>query len=175
MKLILIRHGETRESRKGVLLGSLSGNLTTKGKREVLKTAKKIKKLNPEIIFSSDLKRTKDSAIIIAKKLKLKIKYDKLLRERSGGIAEGKKENEINWKEYEKIAISHRKHKGGESFLDVKKRAIKFIKNLRFEKYKTVIIVSHSVVLAMMLSHIKHWGIKKSLSTDFKKLIFIKI
>ncbi|MFA6136428.1 MAG: histidine phosphatase family protein [Candidatus Paceibacterota bacterium] len=57
MKLFLIRHGETEESKKGILLGHLSGRLTVRGKREMLNVAKKIEKLNPDIIFSSDLKR----------------------------------------------------------------------------------------------------------------------
>ena len=36
MNLIIIRHGETKEAKKGVLLGNLPGHLTAKGKKEML-------------------------------------------------------------------------------------------------------------------------------------------
>jgi len=176
MILILIRHGETKEGKKGVLLGRLPGILSVKGKKEIKTVAEKIKKskLDPEIIFSSDLNRAKQSAIIISKILVLKIKYDKLLRERAGGIAEGKKEKEINWKNYGKISLPYRKHKGGESFIEVKQRAKKFLNKISsVKKQKNIIIVSHSAFLAMLLSLLKKQSIEKSIKFDFKNSIIV--
>jgi len=171
MTLILIRHGETKEGKKGILLGQLPGNLTGAGKQEMIAAAKKIREeVNPEVIFSSDLKRAKDSAKILSNELGLNVVYNKLLRERSGGDAEGKTEEKINWKEYERVSLPYRKHKGGESFIDVKNRAEEFLEFLRSQKYKTVIIVSHSAFLAMLISKIKRWSIKKSLKEQPKKL-----
>jgi broad specificity phosphatase PhoE len=170
MKFILIKHGEAKEGKRGILLGRLPGTLSAKGKKEMKIAALKIKKTvsSPEMIFSSDLNRAKQSAIIISKILKLKVTYDKLLRERAGGIAEGKKEKEINWENYEKISLLFRKHKGGESFIDVKKRAKKFLLKINKTKYKNIIIVSHSAFLIMFLSLLKKWGIKKALEFNFK-------
>jgi len=175
MKLILIHHGETEEGKKGILLGRLPGTLSKKGKQEIKIVAQKIKKLEskPEIIFSSDLKRAEQSAKIISKILKLKIKYDTLLRERNGGIDEGKKEKEINWKLYEMTSLPYRRHINGENFIEVRNRAKKFLSKIKRSKYKNAIIVSHSAFLSMLLSHIKRWSIKKSIKYNSKNSIII--
>ncbi len=175
MNLILIRHGETKEGKQGILLGHLPGTLTAKGKKEIEIISNKIKekKLSPGIIISSDLKRAKQSAEILSKSLGIKVKYDNLLKERGGGIAEGKKEDEINWNLYEKMALPYRKHVGGESFTDVKKRVKLFLKDISKNKFKNIIIVSHNVFLTMLLSYIKKWNIKDSLHFDFKGNFFI--
>lgn len=180
MKIILVRHGETKESKKGIILGRLPGALSQKGKQDMKKLALAIKKLeiNPEIIFSSDLERAKESSIILSGVLSLKIKYDSLLRERSGGVAEGKRENQIDWEIYEKSELLYRKHEGGESFIDVKSRAKKFLYKFTISnsrKYKTVIVVSHSVLLSMLLSCIKRWSIKKSLEFKFRGITILEI
>lgn len=69
MKIIIIRHGETKEGKKGIILGQLPGTLSAKGVSEVKKIALIIKKtnLNPTLIISSDLKRAKETAKIISK------------------------------------------------------------------------------------------------------------
>jgi len=175
MKIILIRHGETEESKKGIILGHLPGHLSSKGKIDMKLIAKVIKKLNlsPKIIFSSDLKRAKDSSKIISKELKLKIKYNQLLRERKSGASEGKTEKEIDWKLYEKISFSHRRYIGGESFIEVKKRAKEFLNNILIKEKENIIIISHSVFLSMLLSYIKNWDIKKSCQFNFNNFITI--
>lgn len=177
MNLILIRHGETVEGQKGILLGQMPGNLSDVGFKEMKAMSKKIKEtlLGPELIISSDLARARQSAEILAKNLGIKVVYDKLLRERAGGVAEGKKENEINWVEYEKVQLPYRKHLGGESFIDVLKRAKAFLLRLGQTKHKNVIIVSHNVFLAMLLSSAKKMGIEKSLEFNFKEPVVIKV
>lgn len=169
MKLILVRHGETREGKHGILLGSLPGVLTAQGKDFAKKVGDTIKKFpeQAEMIVSSDLKRATDTARIISKKIKAPIKFDQLLRERRGGIVEGKKETEIDWKSYEKVSLPFRKHEGGESFMEVKKRAIAFLNKIKKEKYSTVIIVSHNVFLSMLLSVILKWNYAKALKFEF--------
>lgn len=175
MKIILIRHGETKESKKGILLGHLPGHLSSKGKIDMKLTAKVIKKLNlsPKVIFSSDLQRAKDSSKIISKELKLKIKYDQLLRERKGGASEGKTEKEIDWKSYEKTSFSHRKHINGENFIEVKKRAKEFLDNISKKEKQNIIIVSHSVFLSMLLYYIKNWSMEKSCQFNFNNFVTV--
>jgi len=177
MNLILIRHGETIEGKKGILLGKMPGHLSDAGFKEMKAMSKKIKEkdLDPELIISSDNKRAQQSAEILSKNLGIKVVYDKLLRERGGGVAEGKKEDEIDWTEYEKVQLPYRKHLGGESYIDVLKRAKAFLLRLSQTKHKSVIIVSHSVFLAMMLSSAKKMGIEESLEIKFKEPIVISL
>ncbi|MBU1137276.1 histidine phosphatase family protein, partial [Patescibacteria group bacterium] len=134
-----------------------------------------IKKLDlgPKIIFSSNLKRAKDSSEIISKELGLKIKYDQLLQERKGGASEGKIEKEIDWQSYEKTSFPYRKHTGGESFIEVKKRAKEFLDNILKKEKQDFIIVSHSAFLSMLLSYSKNWSIKKSCQFNFNNSVTI--
>ncbi len=169
MKLILIRHGETEEGKKGVILGILPGVLTPKGIEHSENVGCALQKLSeqPDLIFSSDLQRAADTAQIISKKTKVTMQFDKLLRERKGGVVEGKEEKEIDWELYERIGLPYRKHSGGESFSDVKKRAIAFLDKIEKEKYSTVVIVSHNVFLSMLLSVVLKWTYTKSLKFNF--------
>ncbi|PZM85742.1 hypothetical protein DLH72_01605 [Candidatus Gracilibacteria bacterium] len=174
MKIYLIRHSETIESSENIILGQLPGNLSEKGIFESKKIGKFLKEKQDifkiEKIFSSDLKRAKDTAEIINNFLDLEIKFLKILRERKAGIVEGKNENEINWENYEKIFLPYRKHKGGENFLEVRKRAKGFYKNFFSEK-ENILVVSHSVFILMFLSFFKKKSIKDSLKIDIKNKI----
>lgn len=177
MNLILIRHGETIEGKKGILLGHMPGNLSDAGYKGMKVMAKKIKEtlLEPELIISSDTKRAKQSAEALAKHLGIKVIYDKILRERAGGIAEGKTKEEIDWAEYEKEPLAYRKHPGGESCIDVLKRAKAFLLRISQTKHKNVVVLSHSVFLAMMISSAKKLTIEKSLEFSFKEPIIISL
>lgn len=172
MKIIILRHGETKEGKKNIILGQLDGTLSASGKLEIKNNIKHIKetKIALTLIISSDLKRTKKTAEIISKYFDIPIKYEKLIRERHAGIAQGKKENEINWKIYEKKSLLRRKHQDGESFLNVKARARKFLSKLKNIK-ENIIVVSHSAFILMLLSEFYQIPFEKLLK--YKKGIFI--
>ena len=83
-KLIyFVRHGETEMNARGVRQGPL-GKLTERGREQALATAKRFPKHkgHPQIIISSPWQRARETAEIIARELKLKIKYTDLLAER---------------------------------------------------------------------------------------------
>lgn len=173
--LVLVKHGETTEGKRGVILGHKGGTLSPKGKKEIEVISKRIKKTvggssKKIVIISSDLKRASQSAQIIKKALGAPIVYNALLRERGAGIAEGKKDSEIDWKSYEEKPLHSRKHAGGESFSEVRQRAIKFLRDAKKNKNEFIVVVSHTVMLAMMKSHLKKIGIRKALKNtkDFE-------
>ena len=133
MKLILLRHGETKEEKQGIILGRLPGTLSKEGKEQAEKVAETIKlsKNAPEIIFTSDLARAADYAAIIGRELNLKIELEPLMRERSAGEVEGTAQDKIDWEEYEKIAKPLRKHAGGwKTLKTVRVRAKEFLKKI---------------------------------------------
>lgn len=177
MKLILVRHGETKEGKNGIILGRLGGNLSAKGILEAKEISEKIKemKFKNSYIISSDLKRAKDTAKIISKETGLQIEFDELLREQGAGIAEGKKDDDINWDLYEKISLGKRKHENGESFIDVKNRAKKFIKKIENanDRDDVFIIVSHSAFLLMLISFVCKIPIKKALKISFRNKMYL--
>lgn len=66
MRLILTRHGETEENQQQLLQGHLPGVLSTTGKAQAKKVAERLKDEQLNIIYSSDLARTADTAKAIA-------------------------------------------------------------------------------------------------------------
>jgi broad specificity phosphatase PhoE len=84
MRLILIRHGESKANAKGIRQGQdLDSPLSRNGKRQAKKLAKRLKDEKIDAIYSSDLKRAKQTAKFIAKSHRLKIIFDKRLREKA--------------------------------------------------------------------------------------------
>lgn len=138
MKIILIRHGETKDNKARIVQGQTHGELNEEGIIQAEKLSERLKNEKIDAIFSSDLKRAHDTAIIISKYHKnIPFIIDKYLRERSHGTREGKKGDDLDW-------TIDSKNFGGESREDVNKRA----KNILYKVYKeykdkNVVFVSH--------------------------------
>lgn len=173
MKIFLLRHSETLESLENIILWHLPWNLSKKWILQSEKIWKFLKNENFQIkkIFSSDLKRAKNTTEIINNFLNLEIKFLKILRERKAWNIEWKKENEINWEKYEKKDFNYRKHFWWENFLQVKKRAKKFLKKIRKNEKKNILVVSHSVFILLLIWIIKNISIKESLKINIKNKI----
>ena len=73
-KYYLLRHGEALSNVKNVVSSwpeTFKNPLTAKGKEQIAESAKKLKSKGVNLIFASDLLRTKQSADIVAKALNL--------------------------------------------------------------------------------------------------------
>jgi isoleucyl-tRNA synthetase len=165
-RYFILRHGESEMNVKDILISKLPEKipcpLTKKGRDQIKKVAKKLKKEKIDLIFSSDLQRTKETAEILAKELGVKIIFDKRLRDIQFGIFEGKalKEYRFFWKSYEEMF--KKAPKGGENYNQVKMRVYNFLKELE-KKYsgKTILIVSHQRPLAMLEGATKGYSQKE--------------
>ncbi|MDO8473956.1 MAG: class I tRNA ligase family protein [bacterium] len=160
----LLRHGYSEKQRLHISSSwpePVPMPLLAQGVKEAEKAARALKKKNIDIIISSDLLRTKQTAEIVGKELGVKVVYDPLIREEDAGIFNGKNIEETG-KFYRKPGETPLEHylrrfeiarPEGESWLDVQKRAHQFMKNLE-EKYrgKSILIVSHSLVLELIES-----------------------
>src|SRR3989338_7004687 len=158
MRLIIVRHGETEENVKEVMQGQTHGKLTKSGIIQHKKLAKRLKNEKIDLIYSSDLGRTKHLAKEILNYHKVPVHYAKELRERKFGIFEGKskkyiikheKEIGTNWNEF--------KPKKGESPDDMQIRTEKFYKKI-ISKYKntnkTILFVTHAGFITHLLLYI---------------------
>jgi len=168
-KYILLRHGETiYQIKKDDLLypwPDFITSLTKKGKNQAEAAAKKLKskKIDPvrdyrgkkkahreqisngvDLIYSSDFFRTRQTAEIVARKLGLKVKFDKRLRDINWGIYQGGPTKKYRqFFSSKKQRFSKRPPKG-ENWRDVKKRMSDFIKDIEKRyKNKTILIISH--------------------------------
>jgi len=98
MKLILVRHGETEENKKGILQGHLPGKLTELGRDQAKKLALRLKDEKIDAIFSSDLARASDTTREIAKyHPNVPLFFVEELREKNQGSLTGKSIKEIDW------------------------------------------------------------------------------
>jgi len=147
-KYIFLRHGEAENNRIGVLSSwpeKKKYSLTLKGVKEIEKLIPWFKKKKIDLIFSSDLLRTKETAQIIAGALGKKIIYDKRLREHDFGVYNGRTHEDWHSLFGNKMDQYVVKPSGGENLKDVQKRIINFLKEAD-KKYegKTILIVSHA-------------------------------
>ena len=87
--IYLVRHGETEWNVKKLIQGQKDIPLNKKGEDQAMALGKKLKKIKFDAIYSSDLRRAAETAIIIAGKRRLMIIKSKALRERYFGKFQG--------------------------------------------------------------------------------------
>lgn len=160
----ILRHGESIKNIKNIASSwpeKFYSPLTGKGKKQAKEATEKLKEKKIGFIFSSDLLRTKQTAEIIGKELRIKPKFDKRLREVRIGIFNGKPLSEIGkfWrkKEGKLLPLKHylRRYKfappGGENYLQTEKRMQGFLKEID-RKYsgKNILMVSHQRPLTLL-------------------------
>lgn len=173
----IIRHGYSWKNKKNIAScwpEKTSYRLTEKGEKQVKEIAKKIKKERIDLIFSSDLLRTKQTAEIIGKELGLKPKFDKRLREVNVGIFNGRPIDEIGrfWDEERKLfPLSYYKKRfqiappKGETYADIEKKLSNFIKEME-KKYngRSILIISHQRPLTLLEKVMYNYSLKKFVS-----------
>ena len=119
--------------------------LTERGKRQIKKSAKLLKTKGIDVIYSSDVFRTRQTAGIAAKELGLKVIFDTRLRDINLGIYHGGKKEEF-YRDFQRDNPKRfsKRPKGGESWNDLKRRMKNFIRNVD-KKYenKNILIISH--------------------------------
>ncbi|PIR71635.1 MAG: isoleucine--tRNA ligase, partial [Candidatus Nealsonbacteria bacterium CG10_big_fil_rev_8_21_14_0_10_37_25] len=161
----LFRHGHSLRQVKKIAMcwpEKIYCPLTKKGKEEVFAAVKKIKNKNIDLIFSSDLLRTKQTAEIISKETGAKIIFDKRLREVNVGIFNGQNPK-LAWDYILKKKNPYlAKLPKGESLTGLQKRVYDFLKKID-KKYqgKNIIIVSHELPLTVLEKTLKSWSIKE--------------
>ncbi len=93
--LIIIRHGETEWNRDRRFQGQGDSPLTAKGWSQTETLGKRLAAIPFDLLISSDLGRTQETAAIIARHTGHEIQTDPRLRERHYGVLEGLNIQEI--------------------------------------------------------------------------------
>ena len=163
-KYYILRHGEALSNVRQVVSSwpeKFENPLTEKGIEMIKDSAEFLQKLlvvqgkTLDLIFASDLLRTKQTAEIIGEALKIKPKFDKRLREVGYGIMNGGSITDLDTvfkKEEERIKNKMPK---GESYEDVLKRVYSFLKGTdKKYKNKNILIISHECPLWILESKV---------------------
>jgi broad specificity phosphatase PhoE len=151
-----IRHGHTSYNAEKRYAGSIDVSLNEKGIQDSYLAAEKLADTKFDIVVTSTLKRSIETAQILMGDKEVPIVHNKLCVERNFGVLEG-----MTWDEIQNIQppvlfinVGNDLHsvnpKNGEPFEEVWARARKFRKFL-FREYcgKNILVVSHGVFLQM--------------------------
>ncbi len=166
-RFILVRHGTIMQHKDKIFLGQTDVPLSEKGVNEIKESTVELNKLNIEtrIIYTSPLRRAKDSAEIISEAAsntiinngKLEVLSKNGLKEMSLGDWDGKLIREIreNYPEEYKLRgenlLRYKPRGKSENFYDLRYRVEKaLIEILENDGNKDILIVSHKGVIKVI-------------------------
>lgn len=166
VELWFVRHGETIFNKKGLVQGWCDSPLTTAGQLMSASLGNGFKNMGVsfDAIYSSDLTRCAETSKIIKKsmKSKLKIRFDRRLREINTGDGEG--ELIVNHLKNYPYSLHFKKHPGtpnGETWDDVYARLIPVLNEICEDNQegsdsgiKRVLVVAHSMIIASIVGYL---------------------
>lgn len=184
--LYLVRHGETEWNKIGIVMGQSDSPLTKNGLEQAKTTARELKDVSFDAVFSSDLHRARRTAEIIKLERQLAIQTSKALRERDFGHWEGKRKEEyqknfqhvldkiktLSEKEQKELKFDH----DIESDEQVISRFIVQLSEIAVAyPNKTVLVVSHSGCIRTFLMHVGYVKYGKLPAGSFSNAGYAKI
>lgn len=159
MKIYLFRHGETDWNKNGSIQGQTDIPLNSTGIKQAQELAERLYDENIPIhkIYTSPQKRAKETALIVADKLKLDCIEKEDLKEICFGLWEG-----LTWTQvkqdysdiYEEWYVN-RRYKAtpeGESYHDLLVRVVGELKEIINENRNDVALIAHSAVIMTLQS-----------------------
>ncbi len=171
---IVMRHGEAENITRHLINSWPEKEilpLTEKGISQVKESAKALKKEKIDVIFASDITRTKQTAEIVADIVGVKnIHFDPRIREFDFGDFNG-----TNYDEYAKYYGSRvekftKRTPNGENHTDLRKRAYEFLADIEAKyKNKKILIVTHDGVVYMLHSIISGWSLDSQIEEKEKR------
>ena len=177
----ILRHGQTTQQtqRKKFTYNwpdKPPVKLTKKGEKQIKAVAKKLKKEGIDFIYSSDIFRTRQTAGILVKELGLKVKFDKRLRDINLGIYHGGLKEKLYQDFPDLKKRFHQGPKRGESWNDVRKRVLHFLREIdKKHKNKNILIISHGDSLWILEGAVKGLTNQELLEENFRKKNYIKV
>ena len=148
--IYLVRHGYSIANELNIFLGHGDMDLTEKGKLQAEVASEYLSSLNPDAIYSSDLKRAYHTSLPTAKKLGLEVVKDKRFREIDAGewdfmpFLDWVKNYPDGFKKWTDDKYNAR-CVGGETILELKDRVVTALEDLaKKHQGKTIMIFSHA-------------------------------
>lgn len=162
-KIIFARHGETEDNVIHKLSTSVPGPcLTSLGREQAKALSADLNKYSIDVIYSSDLQRAIETALIVNESRGVPIIKEERFREYSFGVYEGRTYGDVVH-EIERMwdawcveeALEYKLAEEAESADMILKRSLPALKNiLDSEQERTILVVAHSGVLQLLLGYI---------------------
>ncbi len=156
--LYLVRHGITVWNEEKRMQGQEDSPLSEQGVRQAEALASRMRDFKIDVIYASPSGRAYDTARIVRGDRGNKIIKRDDLKEIALGSWEGRKLSEIKKSEPERHhSFWEKPHlyeaRGGETFFDLKKRAIPFVEEVTAKHpSEKILIVSHTTIIKTILS-----------------------
>lgn len=158
--ILLLRHGQTLWNIEGRIQGHGDSPLSAEGLAQADALARRLGAERPDMLYTSDLGRARQTMAPIARATGLVPRVDPDLRERCYGVFEGRTWLEIE-REFPREYEAHLgrspavKAEGGESMLEFYERAVGAITRIAENAAGAkVVILAHGGVLGMLYRHI---------------------
>lgn len=154
--LYLVRHGETAWNRHNRYQGQSDVPLSEEGRRQAQLLGVRlaaVARAEPfDSLWSSDLRRARETAEVVGEILGLPVRLHPGLREMDFGAWEGLTSAEIEQRFPENLAAYrqdpvHTRPEGGESFAEVQARALATFADILARGGRRVVVVAHGAVL----------------------------
>jgi len=158
-RMVFIRPGETQWNKLGRWQGIVSIPLSAQGITQAKRLAQFVRNIGLDVIYSSDLRRAKDTAAILSEYTDVKLIYDKRLRERHMGEWQGLTTAEIrdwNRAEYQRLLVDPHGFQipGGESRQQVTERVCACFEDIIARGGETIGIISHTTAVRALLAEL---------------------
>ena len=184
-EIYLVRHGETDWNNNGRFQGHINISLNEEGKIQAQKAYERLKTIDFDLIYSSDLERAAETARIINAHREIPIHYDQRLRERDAGKYSGLTLSEISKIKGVDLTISKYVSddilEGIEPLSQLISRVTEFIEHMMNNQFSKCLIIGHGGSLSIIASNLtgnpfkemmfKNCGIKKVIMEDSHALL----
>mgnify|MGYP000846971038 CR=1 FL=1 len=160
-RLIFVRHAEAEGNMTRRFHGWTDSELTEKGHLQAKRVAERLKDMDIDAVYSSNLKRAMQTAGYIAEVKGLQIKSSNKLREINGGDWENVPFSElpVRWPvEYETFESRPYEHKmpNGESMEEFQKRLVSEVMSIISENEgKNICIVTHGTAIRALICYFR--------------------
>ncbi|MEO2082491.1 MAG: alpha-ribazole phosphatase [Desulfurobacteriaceae bacterium] len=174
-KVILVRHGKTVWNAEGRYQGKMDIPLNEEGKEQARKVGNALKDFPIKAVYSSPLKRCRDTAEEIARHHGLTVVTDEGFKEIDHGEWEGMLASEVEEKYPELLKLwrerpAEVKMPGGESLRDVYERAVEAFERVvkKHESEDLIVVVGHDATNKVIMCHLletdlnKFWTFKQA-------------
>ncbi len=167
-QLTLIRHGLTDWNSSGRFQGHSDVALSAEGRKQARALGRHLSKTRVDLLVSSPLTRAAETARLVFPQQQIVL--DERLKELNFGVFEGhtQAENECHesWVWWFENPFE-RQAPGGESYAELRKRAVDWLVNL--PELDHIVAVTHSGTIQMLISHVLGVEVPK-----WRKRVFLR-
>ncbi|MFH0890485.1 MAG: class I tRNA ligase family protein [Candidatus Liptonbacteria bacterium] len=159
-----VRHGETEAMKNNIVNGWQDSPLNETGRKQAEAHGMEFKNKKIDLVISSDLARSRETAEIISRATGAKIIPDPELRERNWGVLEGMDKSERDLHHHDLSYSYEGKPQNGESLKELETRAWRaFQKYLKLYPDKNIVFAIHGGPIRLIMGKLKKWSLEEVL------------